>query len=419
MALAYAVALACAPALRPRVALAAIVVLHAIWLLVPLMPLTDVFNYLGYARLGGLHGVNPYTHGIAAAPQDPALPLTTWHHLPSPYGPLFTLASYALAPLPLPAAYWLLKSATVAASLGCVALLWRCARQLGREPLRPVLLFAANPLVLAYGLGGFHNDEFMLLALLGTLTLLLARREAAAGGTLVAAIAIKASAGILLPFLLLGARRRRRFVAGAALAGVAVVAASVLAFGFALPNLGEQSTLLTSFSIPNALGLALGLGGAPPWLVRGVALVGLGAIGVLALRAWRGRIGWLPAAGWATLALLCALSWLVPWYAMWLLPFAGLAGSRRLARATAALSVYLLVTFLPSTGMILNAVHLRPQDTRIGHAELARIHVLQGLLPDRHHRSARIPRPCGSSLFEARSPWIATTPSRSCRRPTS
>jgi hypothetical protein len=418
MALAYGVALACAPALPSRAVAGAIVLLHAIWLLAPLMPLTDVFNYLGYARLGGLHGLDPYTHGLAAMSHDPVFAFATWHHLPSPYGPLFTLASYALAPLPLPLAYWLLKLATVAASLGCVALLWRCLERMGRSPLRPVLLFAANPLVLVYGLGGFHNDYFMLVLSLGTVALLLARREAFAGGALVLAIAVKASAGILLPFALLGATRRGRFVLGAAGAAALLLGASWLAFRLALPNLGEQSTLLTSFSIPNALGLIGGLGGAPAWLARLVAAAMTAAVVLLALRVWQGRLTWIEAAGWATLALILSLSWLVPWYVMWLLPLAALAAHRRLTGSALVLSAYLLLTFLPATGMLLAAAHLRPQDTRIGRAEHARVVALQGLLPNGRERSARIPRPCGSTLSEARSRSIATMPSRSCPRPT-
>ena len=376
---AYAGAVLCAPALRTRTAVAAIVALHAIWLLAPLMPLTDVFNYLGYARLGGLHGVNPYLHGIGAVRHDPVYLLTTWHHLRSPYGPLYTLATYALSPLPLPVAYWALKLATAAASLGCVALLWRCARLLGRAPLRPVLLYAANPLVLVYGLGGFHNDFFVLLATLGAVALVLSGRDLGAGALLAAAIAMKPSAGVLLPFLLLGSGRRGRFLAGAAAAVPPIAAASLFAFGPALPNLGDQSSLLSSFSVPNALGQLAGLGGAPPWLLAVFALLTAAAVGALAWAVWRGRLGWLAGAGWATLALILGLAWLQPWYAMWLLPFAALAASRALVRWTLALCLYLLLTFVPVTGMALSAIGYEPMDSAVGRASIARMHALQGL----------------------------------------
>lgn len=406
MTVAYGIAVACAPALDRRVAIGAIVALHAIWLLAPLMPLTDVFNYLGYARLGTLHGLNPYVHGIAAAPHDPVVRFTTWRYLHSPYGPLFTLASYGLGPLPLPVAYWLLKVVTVAASLGCIALLWRCAEQLGRAPLRPVLLYAANPLVLAYGLGGFHNDVFVLLLTLAAISLLLDRREGRAGAAIAAAIAIKASAGILLPFLLLGASRRRRLLAGAGAVAVPVAAISLAAFGVALPDLGDQSSLLSSFSVPNALAQLTFLGGAPPWLLALAAALALSAVALLAVQTWRRRIDWLTAGGWATLALLLSLAWLQPWYVMWLLPLAALGSSDRLRRATLVLSAYLLLTFLPATGVLLANLHYQPLDGRVGCASVERMRALQW---GPRSRSARISRPCGSSRFGAPSRSIATT----------
>jgi len=392
---AYAVAVLCAPALGKRTVVGAILALHAIWLLAPTMPLTDVFNYLGYARLGGLHGINPYLHGIAAARHDPVFALTTWHHLRTPYGPLYTVVTYALAPLPLPVAYWVLKVATVGASLGCVALLWRCAELLGRAPLRPVLLYAANPLVLVYGLGGFHNDVFVLLATLGAVVCVLRGRDGRAGALLAAAVAMKLSAGILLPFLLLGARQRRRFLAGAAAAVPPIALVSAIAFGLALPNLGDQSSLLSSFSVPNALGQLAGLGGAPPWLLDVAVLLTAGAAALLTRAVWRGRMSWLAGAGWATLALILGLAWLQPWYAMWLLPLAALAASRQLVRWTLALCLYLLLTFIPVTGIALAALHYAPMDSAVGRASIARMHALQGLpIPHaprhrRHHGGSK------------------------------
>jgi alpha-1,6-mannosyltransferase len=406
MTVAYGVAVACAPALGRRVVAGAIVVLHAIWLLAPLMPLTDVFNYLGYARLGTLHGLNPYVHGIAAAPHDAIVPLTTWRYLHSPYGPLFTLASYGLGPLPLPLAYWLLKLATVAGSLACIALLWRCAEQLGRPPLRPVLLYAANPLVLAYGLGGFHNDVFVLLLSLAAISLLLERREGRAGAAIAAAIAIKASAGVLLPFLLLGSRRRGRLLAGLSAIALPVAAASFAVFGTALPDLGDQSSLLSSFSVPDALAQVTRLGGAPSWLLALAAVLAAGAVALLALHTWRRRIDWLTGAGWATLALLLSLAWLQPWYVMWLLPLAALGASARLRRATLVLSAYLLITFMPATGVLLANLHYQPLDGAVGCASVKRMHALQW---GPRSRSARISPPCGSTRFEAPSRSIATT----------
>ena len=202
MLVAYGVVLAAARALSMRAIVIAIVALHVILLMGPPMQLTDLFNYLGYARLGALHGLNPYTHVIALEQHDPVFRFTTWHHLHSPYGPLFTAVTYLLRALPLPVAYWLLKSVTVLASLGFLALVWQCARQLGRDP-RFVLVFVAfNPIYLIYAVGGFHNDFFMLVPSMAAIALLLARRDRSAGAVLMLAVAVKFTAILLLPFLL-------------------------------------------------------------------------------------------------------------------------------------------------------------------------------------------------------------------------
>ncbi|HEY5317430.1 MAG TPA: hypothetical protein VIJ20_05585, partial [Solirubrobacteraceae bacterium] len=124
MTVAYAVALASVRLLSMRTIVIAVVALHLVLLLGPPLQLTDLFNYLGYARLGALHHLNPYSHVIGAAQHDPIYGMTSWHNLRSPYGPAFTLLTYPLGLLPLPAAYWVLKTATVLASLGFIALVW-------------------------------------------------------------------------------------------------------------------------------------------------------------------------------------------------------------------------------------------------------------------------------------------------------
>jgi hypothetical protein len=52
-------------------------------------------------------------------------------------------------------------------------------------------------------------------------------------------------------------------------------------------------------------------------------------------------------AGWATLAILVASAWLVPWYVLWLLPLAALAADRRLRWATVALCAWMLPIAIP------------------------------------------------------------------------
>jgi len=379
MTVAYGIALASVRLLSMRTIVIAIVAFHAVLLLSPPLQLTDLFNYLGYARLGALHQLSPYTHVIANARHDPIYGLASWHNWTSPYGPAFTLLTYPLALMPLPVAYWVLKVATMLASLGFIALVWRCARQLGRDPRFAVLFVAANPIFLIYELGGFHNDVFMLVPAMASISLLLDRRERWSGAALTLAIAVKFTAVLLLPFLLLAARQSNRrqpisqrrpvrLLAGMAVALVPLTAASVAAFGFSFPNLSDQSTLLTMFSVPNVVGLLLGLGGGTATLLR-IAIVAV--VIVIAVLVWRRR-DWLTGAGWATLALICSLAWLVPWYIVWLLPLAALGTSIRLRRATMVLMVFLVLTFIPATSLVLLNLGFRQMTTPIDRASAAR-----------------------------------------------
>jgi hypothetical protein len=370
MLVAYTVTVLTVSALGTRFVIVSIVALHVLLLLSPPLQLEDVFNYLGYARLGALHGLNPYTHVVAQAAHDPVYMFTTWHDLTSPYGPLFTAASYPLGLLPLPVAYWIVKLATVLGSLGLLALCWSCARALGRDPRAVVAFVALNPIYLIWALGGFHNDFFMLDAELGAVALLLHRRDRAAGAALAVAVAIKFTAVLLAPFLLLAlpsARRRLSLVLGAALAAVPLIGLSLALFGSSLPNLSTQSTLLTAYSVPNLLGDAIGAGGGASWLLH-AADVGVVLIVVLLLVR---RRDWLSSAGWATLALLVSLAWLVPWYVVWLLPLAALGRSPRLRAAALVMSVFLVVAFVPWTKLVLTEHGV---DTLSGPAGAASFH---------------------------------------------
>jgi hypothetical protein len=374
MSLAYLVVVACARAIRPRIALLALGVLAAAVLLCPPLSLTDTFNYLIYARMGAVHGLNPYTHVTAMVRSDPAFPFSTWHHLSSPYGPIFTLATYPLALLPLPVAYWTLKAAALAAGAGCVALVAGCARRLGRRPLPAVLFVALNPAWLYYGLGGVHNDVFMLLLLLAAVYALVGRAgragAAASAAAVVSGVAIKLSGAVALPFALLASRRRLAAVGGAAASAAVLGAATVAAFGRHVPALSDQSSLVTPLSPLNLAGLAVGQGGVTHrvHLVAGLALVAV--IAWLCVRTWRG-MDWIAATGWAFVALILSLTWVMPWYAMWALPFAALAARGRLLRVVVlVLSLFVVATWLPQASAWTAALGFHPNATPVGHANV-------------------------------------------------
>src|SRR6185312_5634444 len=97
-------------------------------------------------------------------------------------------------------------------------------------------------------------------------------------------------------------------------------------------ELFAEQRLVAVHSVPNQLGLLLGLGGLTTGL-RIVAAISLVAVvAALLVRVAHGA-DWLTGAGWATLCLLVCSAWLLPWYAVWTLPFAALGESGRLRAA--------------------------------------------------------------------------------------
>lgn len=348
----YVVALRLGASVRLSWALGAIAALHVIWLLAPPMWLTDVFNYLGYVRLGARHGLNPYTHFLQAVPSDPSFRWVTWPKFHAPYGPLFLAGSWPLAWVGVPGALWIYKVATALASLGCIGLVARLAGEL-RRPVVPALLFVGlNPLWLAYGVGGAHNDMFMLLLLLGGLLFALRGRDALAGGAIALGAAIKATGGLLLPFVFVGARHRAKVVAGAAAAGALVIALSAVFFPSdplaALTSFTSQGANISVKSFPGLVGQSLlGADGVSYKTQTLSNLLLLAVVAGLLWRAWTQRADWLSCAGWATLALLLSMLWMMPWYSVWLLPLAALVEDRRLRAAALVFGAFVTLMYIP------------------------------------------------------------------------
>jgi hypothetical protein len=453
----YLVALSFVPRLRARWAIAAIVAVHAIFLLAPPLALTDVFNYINYGRMEVVHHLNPYTTIPIAEPHsDPAFELSNWHELLSPYGPMFTILTFALVPLGVAGSFWAIKAILAAASLAIVLLVWRCARLLGRDPVAAIVLVGLNPIVLVWGLGGDHNDFLMvLLIMLGFYLLLLGVRggravaarslneprggagrgdpagvadgtrvgdaaaaaagngavvhaaaldagvaeaggragevgsvaarvrgwlwplcatDVGAGAAFVGAAAIKASGGILIPVVLAGLlrapRRLVQVLVGMLAGAIFFGGPSLIAFGPHLPDLSTQSWLVTSVSVPNLIGLAIGAGGESDAVRMAVNVVLALTVAGCCVLAWRGRGSLfdrtVTASGWASVALLVSLSWVLPWYVLWLLPLAALSSSRRLRTATVAVGAYLIISWAPASGFLWSAIHFQPEKTTLG-----------------------------------------------------
>ena len=341
--LAYLGLLAAAPLLGPRLVWAAIGTALLAFVLLPPLLSHDVYSYVDYARLGLLHGINPYLRGPAAAPLDPAFAEVTWPHTPSAYGPLFTLLSYPLAWLPVSAAVGVLKALAGACVLALAALASRLAAGRGIEPLRAAAFIALNPIVLVHVVGGAHNDALAMLVVMLGVAAVLADRETGAGAALVAALAIKLSTAFVAPFALLGSPRRGRFLIAALIAFALITLAAGLAFGWswlgALGLAGENQSKTSHLSLPTTFSRLSGLGKSAS---RIGALI-LYAAGLSYLFAWTWRGGdWLRAAAWASFGLLLASSWLLPWYLIWTLPLAALSRDRKLQLLVLALTAFQL-----------------------------------------------------------------------------
>jgi alpha-1,6-mannosyltransferase len=361
---AYVAVVAWAPRLGRRLVWGAIAIAVVAFACLPPLLSHDVYSYVDYARLGALHGLDPYVQPPAAFPADPALSHVTWPHTTSAYGPFFTLATYPLAALPVGVAVYVLKAVSAAAVLALAVLVARLAPARGVDPLRAAAFVALNPLVLVHVVGGPHNDALAILLLMFGVAGILTARETSGGGALVAAIAIKASAAVAAPFALFGVantpptglryaymshlRPIGRLLAGASLAAVGIGVLAYLAFGWhwldAFVLAGENQEHTSHMSIPIT---AARLAGLDPNAIRIAALALYAAlVAYLLIWTYRGN-DWLRAAAWATTGLLLATAWLLPWYLLWPLPLAALSRDRPLKLLLLALTAYQLGARIP------------------------------------------------------------------------
>jgi hypothetical protein len=308
----------------------------------------DVYSYVDYARLGVRHGLDPYVHPPLAAPHDPAFAEVTWTEATSAYGPLFTLATYPLAWMPVGVAVGVLKAVAALSVLGIAAVVSRLAAWRGVDPLRAAAFVALNPLVLVHVVGGAHNDGLTMLLAMLAVAAVLSARELSGGLALVAAIATKSAAALLAPFALIGSPRRTRLLAGGLGAALTIAIAANLAFGWdwlhGFGLAGENQSRTSYMSIPITTARLTGLD--PDTVRLAAAFLFIATIAYLLTWTWRGG-DWIRAAAWATFALLLATAWLLPWYLIWVLPLAAISRDRHLQLLTLALTTYQLGARIP------------------------------------------------------------------------
>ena len=349
---AYGGMLLIAKRLSSRWVIALTVALQLIVFVGPILISTDVFSYIAYARMGVVHGVNPYLHGPQAIVGDPIYHYVgqDWKKVATAYGPLYTLLSYPLAVLGVTGALWGMKLEALVAGAGTLLLTWRCARLRGLDPKLALVAVGVNPLWVIYALGGAHNDLIMTLLMMVAVALVLtgergSEREAFAGASVVGATLVKATGIVLLPFMLL-ARRRLAPLFGAAVAALACAIAAYVAFGIhgvdIVSALNRDAAFVSTDSFPTEIAHLFGKPGVFP-VDHDLLKIGLVLIVVhLMWRTWRGY-DWVAASGWTLLAIAVTSTWLLAWYILWSLPLAAVSRDRRLLVATLVVQALFIV----------------------------------------------------------------------------
>lgn len=323
------------------------IVIQTVPLAGPVLLSTDAYTYWARARVSVAHGGNPYVDAPSRYPGDPALERmgASWRDRPTGYGPAFTLASEGHAAVagesPARAAFLY----RLLAALALVALTALAALVAARSAFAAAFV-GWNPLLALHFAGGGHNDAWVMVLVLGTLALAGRGRPRAAGAAWAGAIALKWFPAALLPLVVLEGRKRGHGpgVAGFAAAAAAVGALATWRYG------GEWLRAFTSFS--DQLGRTTSLAPASWLTAAGVpetaAIAGLGAVlaavyAWLLREAWRGRARLGVCAG----AMLLTTSWLVPWYAVWIVPLAAIEEDRLARWLALGLSAYLLRGAVP------------------------------------------------------------------------
>ncbi|HEY7371880.1 MAG TPA: glycosyltransferase 87 family protein [Polyangia bacterium] len=288
----------------------------------------DVYLYVGYARLGVVHHLNPYVAGQAAlaALHDPTAPYATWS-ISSPYGPLWTLICMVPVGLARGASLWaqvvvlklLAAGALIAAAHGGRRLAERLAPGRGDAVFTALSL---QPFLLIEGPGNGHNDLVLVACVLWALAAMADERPRRALALVGVGAAVKFVPLLLAPWFAWRALRRG---AGAPFLAVALVLALGPLVASYVPFWHGLETLR---GLERRWALAPASDGGPHWGAPLAAAASYAALTVWALRgdARRLVLGWVAAA--LVSIVLLGGTW-YPWYFTWPLAAALTLPNRR------------------------------------------------------------------------------------------
>jgi hypothetical protein len=321
---------------RPRRVFAAAVAAVAVVVNITPVGSSDIASYAAYGRMAAL-GINPYTNGPSAL-SDLHLhvisPYTTlvskqWQTTASVYGPVSTWMHLLAATIGGAKPWltiWVLMVMIGAAFVVTGYVLLRTAA----NPVRAVLLWVANPLLIAELVMGGHMDAVV--ALFAIAAIVLSRRctrlwhDMAAGLLVGVAGGIKVNAvfvalGIAIP--LIHDRDWGRLLRIGAIAGVTTFGLYYFSYGFvALKPLGGASTMVISPTIwrgVQEIALLTAGSGAETMVTHVIAFAWLPLLLLLAWYLYNRLSPDVPTVVAATCALTFAwivvAPWSLPWYA--------------------------------------------------------------------------------------------------------
>jgi len=166
-------------------------------LLIPSYPAFshDIFNYIFDARIVTKYGLSPWSFSALDFPADDWIRFMRWTHRPTVYPPIWiglsTIPSFLGLGKFIVTLGWF-KIISAAAYLGSASLIYKLAKLLKhKKPLRTLVLFAFNPLVIIEGLVNAHMEMVMIYFGLLSLYLLLKKRKTISWASFLASVGIK------------------------------------------------------------------------------------------------------------------------------------------------------------------------------------------------------------------------------------
>ena len=321
---------------------------------------TDVWSYAAYGRMTAEYGASPYLHTPSDFPNDRVTRRVKpiWQDTESVYGPLWNgISAVVVGVTHIDARATRIAFQTLAALSVFLAVLLIARRT--RDPAAAALI-GLNPLVIYSVVNGGHNDALVGLGLLAAVLLATRERFALAGIALAVAASVKIVALLGLAALAVWIWRKR----GVRPAAITIaVTGSAVSLGYALTGgldgiapLREARLQISHNSIwllahsqgrTNLFGLDRFYRFSPEYLDSAATWSTVLVLVLAAVLVWGRLRDRTPAlvVGSALVAYLLAATYVLPWYAAWVLPVLVLEWRSGLAKLVLAQSALYLLAY--------------------------------------------------------------------------